>query len=268
MRNEIAVRSKADLLLDPAVWGLIREQASILLKSTFLPSSVKTPEQAIAIMIKGVELNIPPMQSFQHIFVINGKTGISAELMLSLIFRAIPNLAFVYKRRDDTACIITVTRPGGRPEEFSFSIEDAKKAMLLNNPTWSKYPRAMLRSRCISEMARSLFPDLLMGATYTPEELGANVSEDGTVIDIKVETPSQSLPEPKISSEELRGIFSMINTKKNSEKISDDFRKLIKEKYNIENTKDLTRAQYVEVVSWIGSLPEETKTMDETSSET
>lgn len=268
MKNEIAVTSKANLLLDPQVWAIIREQAGVLVKSGFLPPGINTPEKAIAIMIKGVELGIPPMQAFSHIYIISGKPGMSAELMFSLILRAIPNLTFHYKKRDDTACIIVATRPGGKPEEFSFTMEDAKKAGLLSNQTWSKYPRAMLRSRCISEMARTLFPDLLMGCSYTPEELGAVVSEDGTVIDIKVSPPdAKTLVEPlqnqahkdekedgKISPNDMKFIFMMINQKKNPDAVSSEFRKILQEKYKIERTQDLTKAQYHEVLDWVNSL--------------
>jgi hypothetical protein len=50
-------------------------------------------------------------------------------------------------------------------------MEDAKVAGLLSKDTWKKYPEAMLRARCVAIVARALFPDAIMGASYTPEEL-------------------------------------------------------------------------------------------------
>jgi len=46
----------------------------------------------------------------------------------------------------------------------------AKKAELLGNAMWRKYPRAMLRSRVASEGIRTVYPGVLCGM-YTPEEV-------------------------------------------------------------------------------------------------
>lgn len=40
---------------------------------------------------------------------------------------------------------------------------------------WHQYPMSMLWARAVSQMVRMVFTDVLMGATLTPEELGANV---------------------------------------------------------------------------------------------
>jgi hypothetical protein len=40
----------------------------------------------------------------------------------------------------------------------------------------------MLRARAISALCRFAFADVLMGASYTPEELGAEVNEEGEVV--------------------------------------------------------------------------------------
>ncbi len=253
MKNEL-VQSKANLLLDPTVWNLVREQANTLVKSGFLPTSINTPEKAVAIMTKGVELGIPPMQAFSHIYIISGKPGISAELMLSLILRAIPNLPINYKRRDDQACVIVVTRPGSKPEEFSFTIEDAKRAGLMSNSTWQKYPRAMLRSRCISEMARSLFPDLLMGCSYTPEELGASVNEEGEVIEVKAESPKK-IEEDRPTQEQLAHLDEMIRSRKDFELVFKNFKEGMKKKYGVDEASLLSKKQFNDAAAWISSLP-------------
>jgi len=63
----------------------------------------------------------------------------------------------------------------GRP--FARSFED--KVL-----PWEKYPEAMLKARAISEVIRDACPDTFLGmAVYTPEELGANVDEEGRPLD-------------------------------------------------------------------------------------
>ena len=173
-------------------WATLKQQASELIRSNFLPAGIKTPEQAVAIILKGRELGIPPMQALSHIHVINGKPTMSAELMLAQIMRLHPKTKISYPKRTSEMCEVKVQRDGSDASVFSFSMADAQAAGLLNNPTWKKYPRAMLHARCVSEMARSLFPDAISGVSYTPEEMGANVSEDGEVIEVQVTETSNA----------------------------------------------------------------------------
>ncbi len=53
---------------------------------------------------------------------------------------------------------------------MSWTIKDAERAGLTGNPTWKKFPRQMLKARCISEAVRGIFPAVLSGL-YAPEEV-------------------------------------------------------------------------------------------------
>jgi hypothetical protein len=147
-------------------------------------------------MLKGRELGIPPLQALSHINVINGKPAMSAELMLAQILKLHPKTQFKFPERTNEKCTISVKRAGFDFESFTFTIQDAKQAGLMSNPSWNKYPRAMLHARVVSEMARSLFPDALAGISYTPEELGAVVDENGDIIDMIPES-QEALPPPE-----------------------------------------------------------------------
>ena len=46
--------------------------------------------------------------------------------------------------------------------------------------SYAKWMKDMLRSRCGSHMARSMFPDLLGGLSYTPEDFNVH-SNDGVL---------------------------------------------------------------------------------------
>lgn len=149
----------------------MKDLGAMAIKSGFLPQSIKTPEQAVIILLKGRELGLPPMQSFSSIAVINGKPTISAELMLNLIYRNVPGAKINVIETNNDRCTIEATRPGGSPTRFTFSTEDAKVAGLLGKGPWVTYKAAMLRARCTSAMARMMFSDALAGAVYTPEEI-------------------------------------------------------------------------------------------------
>jgi hypothetical protein len=157
-------------------WNSMKNQAALLVKSGFLPKAVNTAEKAIAIMLKSRELGIGPMEGLSGISIIEGKPSVSPEMMLKLIFRAYPNTKLEYLINTGEECKIQVTRPGQKPQVFSFTLNDAKTAGLTGKYNWKNYPRAMLRSRCVAEMARSLFPDAIAGCSYTPDELGADTS--------------------------------------------------------------------------------------------
>jgi hypothetical protein len=185
---------QAQLMPSLQEWTMMKDQAALLIESGFLPSSIRKPAQAIAIMLKGREMGIPPMQAFAHIHIINGKPCISAELMMALIFKHVPGARIHIQETTADICRIAVNRPGHPATMFTFSMEDARKADLLGKSVWKQYTRAMLRSRCVSEMARAVFPDALMGCSYTPEEMGAPVDDDGNVVEDSA-TPAPSLRE-------------------------------------------------------------------------
>lgn len=188
MSNLIA---QSNLLPAPAEFQTLKEIASMAVKSGFLPTSIKSSEQAIIIALKGRELGIPPMVAFAHISVINGKPCISAELMLSQIYQKVPSASINFIKNDNESCVIEAIRKNCKPSTWSFTIEDAKSAQLLGKQVWKQYPAAMLRARAISAMARAVFPDALNGVSYTPEEMGAEIEIDdnGTEV-IKDVTPA------------------------------------------------------------------------------
>lgn len=167
-----------------AEFAMMKEFGKMAVASGFLPTSIKTPEQAVIIIMKGRELGIPPMNAFSSIAVVQGKPTMSAELMLSMIYKNVKGAIVNFIQTDAQQCVIEAQRPGGRATQFTFSMEDAKRANLVGKGPWQTYPQAMLRARCISAMARAMFPDALSGIVYTPEELGAQIDDDGDVIDV------------------------------------------------------------------------------------
>lgn len=159
---------------DETAWALIQRQCVPFLRSNFLPQSIKTLEQAITIAWKGRELGIPPLYALNSISIVNGKPTLSAELMLALIYKSHPAAQVNFTTPVDKQaleCEATFQRPGGKPQAFRFTLEDAKRANLVNKTVWQQYPAAMLRSRVIAMGARAVFPDALMGMVYTDEEM-------------------------------------------------------------------------------------------------
>lgn len=185
--------SKEVTLVQGDEWETLKKQAVLALKSGFLPKSIRTPEQAAIIALKGRELGLPVMQSLNSITVIQGKPTLSAELMLALVYRHIQDAKISFVETTDQVCKIHASRGGAEPSEFIFTIEHAEQAGLLRTDTWKKYPQNMLRARCISNVCRALFPDAIAGC-YTLEEMESVSQPRREPRDVTPEIKSIELP--------------------------------------------------------------------------
>lgn len=219
-------------------WRMAKEQAAELVESGFLPASIKTASQALAIMMKGRELGVPPMFSLSDIFSVNGRPECSSRLMLALILRDHGDDAVIITTSTDTVCVAQYKRRSWKQARtHQFTIEEAKRAGLVpSDPkvvtNWTKYPAAMLRARTITSLAKLAFPDSIGGmysygdASQRPslivvddvdpefdrEEIapppddvieveGVFVTTDGEIVDAGVKPIEEPAPEPEKKSE-------------------------------------------------------------------
>lgn len=148
----------------------LREKASIALRSGLLPDTIKTPEAALTIAMRGSELGMSPMQAFASIYVVKGKPSLSSQAMLALALQRIPGLQVNWIETTPTKAVVEIVRPPSKPFTSEFTMEDAKAAGVTGNGTWRAYPREMLRWRALSSGLRVTCPDILQGM-YSVEEL-------------------------------------------------------------------------------------------------
>src|SRR5579864_7640321 len=173
-------------LFDPQRFDTMKRMAGILLRSGFLPRAVTTEEKVLAILIKGYELGLPPMDALVGIGVIEGKPAVSPQLMIALINRS-GQLKDLVIEGDDKKCAVTMTRRGRKPHTETFTIDDARRMKskdgdgnvisLADKYNWRQMPAVMLRWRAVSACARIVFPDVISGL-YTAEEMGVDVTLD------------------------------------------------------------------------------------------
>lgn len=159
----------------------------------------KSEVQAMFIMLKGMELGISPMQALDGIQVINNKTTVAPQLMLALINRSgeLEDMQIDDPEtiKTNQACKVMMKRKGRSPHVEIFSMADAETMKLAGKDNWLKQPAVMLKWRAVSACARIVFPDVIQGM-YTPEEMGAEVSEDASG-DIVITAPATpALPNP------------------------------------------------------------------------
>lgn len=177
--------------------NVINYYANKVYNSGLIPKSLiggdDSKEQLLAkisiVFLKGYELEISPMQSLAEIGVINGKPIMSSKLMLALIYRNVPSAELNYAEMSPKSCILRARRhPSHQFTTFEYTFDEAIKAGLTQrNPTWNKFPRQMLKWRTVANMARTLFPDVIMGC-YLPSELPVDDTDTtfGNVEDLKL----------------------------------------------------------------------------------
>lgn len=154
-------------------WQAMKEQASVLIASGFLPASIKTPQQALSIALAGRELGIGFMESIRGINVIQGKPTVTPQLMLALAYRT-KEVESVKIDSTNERSIVTIKRRGSPPHSYEFGAKEAQALGLMNKDNYQKQPKVMYQWRAIAGNLRVTFPDAVSGL-YTPEELGATV---------------------------------------------------------------------------------------------
>jgi hypothetical protein len=191
----VSLSARTSLLPSASEYETYIKLAEQFMESGFLPSAIKKPAQALAIMLMGRELGLQPMQSLRMLHVIEGKPGMSAELILARFRQA--GGRYRWLEKTDKCARIQLVAPGNPDdwaEEFEFTIEEARRAEVTGKQNWKKYPAAMLRARVASLAVRAVAPEVSAGL-HDPDELGADVNDRGEV---------EAWPEPEKREERER----------------------------------------------------------------
>lgn len=133
------------------------------------------PEEIVAtilsVMLLARELGFSPMQAVSGgINNIQGKFEISARLMNQAI-RARGHKMHQKMLTDEVCTLWGKRKDTGEEMEVSYHIEEARRSGLVRDGSpWKKTPQDMLFARCISRLARRLYPDCI-GSCYIEGEL-------------------------------------------------------------------------------------------------
>lgn len=158
-------------------------------------------------IIAGAELGFGPFASMTGVNIIKGKIAMGANLMAAAV-KGHPDYDYKVLEHSETVCRIAFFQNGTSIGESVFTLDDAKKAGLLTNSVWTKFPRNMLFARAISNGTAWHCPDVFFGQrVYHPEEMGAEVDENDNVIgDIETIGTSSAPPREIEIEAELTGM--------------------------------------------------------------
>lgn len=171
MTDSLATRQPVTASLHLSSYSDVKDLAQMLSAAPpgLIPKAYQGSAPGIfACLLRGIGLGLDPMEALANIHVIEGKAVLSSELMLSLVMRKGVQVEWSKMTDEEVEC--RLTRPGHPVHIGRWTIEDAKRAGLTGKDNWKKYPRAMLRARCISEAIRAWAPDLLGAGVYDESE--------------------------------------------------------------------------------------------------
>jgi len=169
------------------------QSAAVALYESGYFVDAKSKAQAIVKVMAGAELGLPPFAAMTGIHIIQGKPALGANVIATLI-KNDPRYNYRVVEHTDKVCRIQFFE-GGHPCGMSeFTADDAKKAGTKN---MDRFPKNMLFARALSNGAKWYTPGVFGGApVYTPDELGAEIDEDGVIIEGSYSQPAQRQPEP------------------------------------------------------------------------
>jgi len=174
----------------------IQRMADVAAKSKLFGNNL-TADQAMTIMLIAQAEGRHPMSAAKDYDIIQGKPAKKAEAMLRDFLAAGGTVQ--WHQLDDSGAKATFTHPQGGTVTIDWNEARMKKAGITNNAMYTKYPRAMYRSRCVSEGVRTVCPSAT-GGLYVPEEVRAFAPEKNMGDAVVVQPDSAPAPSAGHSS--------------------------------------------------------------------
>jgi len=168
-------------------FDLMLKQADILAQSRIIPAAYRNRSaDVVAAGLAGQAFGWDLMTSLRNYHVIEGTASLRPEAMLGLVRRAghSVSLELVAETSGGRAAVASGKRADtGDEHTAKFSELDAKRAGLAGKKNWQTYLDSMLTWRAVSALCRVLFPDVVLGAGYVPEEIGGDVDSTGAPLE-------------------------------------------------------------------------------------
>ncbi len=137
---------------------------------------IKTPEQALALMLVAQSENMHPATITQDYDIIQGKACRKTHSVMAR-FQQMGGSVQWHELTDQIADA-TFSHPKGGSLRITWTFEQAQRAHLTGKDNWKNYPRAMLRARCIAEGVRAVYPAAIGGMMVVEEAQDTTADRD------------------------------------------------------------------------------------------
>lgn len=140
---------------------------------------MKSPDQALALMLVAQSENQHPATITQDYDIIQGKACRKTHSVMARFQQMGGKVE--WHNLTDSIADATFSHPAGGSLRIEWTIEQARKAGLTNKDNWKNYPRAMLRARVIAEAVRAVYPAAIGGMLIAEEAADMNERDMGTI---------------------------------------------------------------------------------------
>jgi hypothetical protein len=157
---------------------MYKEQAKYIAQSGLVAGAEK-PEQAIVVMLLGLDLGLRPTAALRGIDIIKGKPAIKPQLMAALIVSAGHPRVRVIERSEKQCVLEFRHKDDDAVVTVSYTWAEAQRAGLAGKDNYAKNPADMLYNRCLGRGARQEYPEIFFNL-YGPDELGTIETVEST----------------------------------------------------------------------------------------
>lgn len=158
---------------------------------------VKTKDAALSLLMIAQAEGIHPALAVMEYDIIEGKPARKAERLLARFQMSGGKVEWL--KYEDAVVTGKFSHPQGSSVEITWDLDRAKKITfykkdangagrwvpLIEKYNWKSYPRAMLRSRVISEGVRACFPGASLVTLTSEEAQDAQYTDNADVIDVE-----------------------------------------------------------------------------------
>jgi hypothetical protein len=172
----VAVRQAQPSVVDSWIQVVadVSKFATYICDTDFVPAAVRGNAPGVAaIMLAGREMGIPPMMALQHIHLIKGRPGQSAQLMRGMVQSAGHEIKDV--ETTDARCVLDGRRRGEEQwTRVTYTADQARRASI----DIRAYPEDKLYARATTRLCRRKFADVI-GGLPSIDDLEDGVVDDG-----------------------------------------------------------------------------------------
>ena len=196
--TDLTVQPRTAFDLSPQTFDQALTFSQHLAASDMVPKDFKgKPENCLIAMQWGAEIGLKPLQALQSIAIINGRPSLWGDAVIALV-RSSPLCEYVLETNDGTLATCKVKRRGEQEQVRTFSMTDAKTAMLLGKQgPWTTSPKRMLQMRARAFALRDVFPDVLRGLPVAEEVM--DIPRDMGAVE---EASQPAAPDPLLAAAE------------------------------------------------------------------
>lgn len=208
----------------------------------------KSIQDIILLLTHSQQLGINELEAINgSLYVIQGKVGMSATFMNRLIRRRGHSITQL-QSKNGGECILRGKRAdNGDVMIVSFTLDEAKRSGLIRQGgSWEKYASDMLFARCLSRLARRLFPDVIGEAGYTDYDL----KSINTEVELNIQQTMNSKREENvlISDNQVIQLESLLEEDK---ELKNHVLERLKINYNIEKIGQLSISLYKTIYEYV-----------------